>query len=112
MKNKVHFIYVVLSSLFILFLSCLKIDSNISNQNLKVMTFNIRYGTAPDGDNVWANRKDILFDVIQNCKPDILGVQEALYFQLIELNEKFLCYKKSGVGRDDGINKGEHTTIF
>ena len=29
---------------------------------IRVMSFNIRYGTAKDGDNVWENRKDFVAD--------------------------------------------------
>ena len=30
------------------------------------MTFNIRYGTAKDGENEWSARRDMLFDVIRS----------------------------------------------
>ena len=52
---------------------------------LQVMSFNIRYGTADDGQNSWKNRRHIVFDVIQNSHPDILCLQEDLRFQIEEI---------------------------
>src|SRR3954464_11887178 len=49
---------------------------------LAVMTFNIRYGTADDGDNNWAARRELLYDVIREQDADVIGLQEALDFQL------------------------------
>ena len=52
---------------------------------LRVMTFNIRYGTAPDGENAWLRRRALLLDVIADHDPAVLGVQEAVRFQLDEI---------------------------
>lgn len=79
---------------------------------LRVMTFNIRYGTADDGDNAWPKRREMLFDVIRAHDPDILGVQEALRFQLDELHAALPQYTEVGVGRDDGKTKGEYSAIL
>jgi len=76
------------------------------------MSYNIRYGTANDGENSWSYRKDFLFEVINKYNPNILGVQEALNFQLEELAIHFPHFKKSGVGRDDGKNAGEYSAIL
>ena len=86
--------------------------SKSSASKLKVMTFNIRYGTADDGDNKWENRKDIFFDVLKNQKADIIGLQEALKFQLDEIKARFPEYEQLGVGREDGKTKGEYSAIF
>ncbi len=45
------------------------------------MSFNIRYGTAKDGENHWDKRHDHLLQTIQNFRPDLLGTQETLKFQ-------------------------------
>ena len=37
---------------------------------LRVMSFNIRYGTAKDGPNHWDLRKDFLVETIKAFKPD------------------------------------------
>jgi len=79
---------------------------------LKVMTFNIRYGTANDGENHWDKRKDFLVDVIRAEAPQVLGVQEALHGQLAYILEALPDYSMVGVGRDDGIRKGEYSSIL
>ena len=87
-------------------------DSNDVKSKLKVMTFNIRYGSADDGENSWEYRKQILFDVIHDFNPDLLDMQEVLKFQLDELLEEMPLYSKIGVGRDDGKTAGEYSPIL
>ncbi len=77
-----------------------------------VMSFNIRYGTANDGDNAWPKRKDLLFQTIHAFDPDLLGTQETLAFQRDELAKKLPGHRVIGVGRDDGKEKGEMMAIF
>lgn len=81
-------------------------------QPMRVMTFNIRFGTANDGDNRWENRREVVINTIKNADPDIIGVQEALDFQVEELAEALPEYGWIGVGRDDGVTKGEFAPIF
>ncbi len=77
-----------------------------------IMTFNLRYGTADDGENSWPHRRDLVLDVIREQAPDVLGVQEALRFQLDELAAAFPEYAEVGVGRDDGGTAGEYAAIL
>ena len=79
---------------------------------MTVMTFNIRYGTAKDGENEWSARRDMLFDVIRTSNPDLLGLQEALDFQIDEIIAAIPGYAVVGVGRDDGAEKGEYSAIL
>ena len=79
---------------------------------LRVMAFNIRYGTAADGDNHWNLRKDLVVETIRRFDPDILGTQEVLHFQAQFLREKLPEYDFVGVGRDDGAEKGEYAAIY
>ncbi|HEX7086759.1 MAG TPA: endonuclease/exonuclease/phosphatase family protein, partial [Vicinamibacterales bacterium] len=79
---------------------------------LTVMSFNIRYGTANDGDNRWELRRDLLFDVLREEDADIIGLQEALHFQIQEIVAAVPAYASVGVGRDDGKEKGEHSAIL
>ncbi len=105
--------YLFLSTLLISFMVYNGVlASKSSASKLKVMTFNIRYGTADDGDNKWENRKDIFFDVLKNQKADIIGLQEALKFQLDEIKARFPEYEQLGVGREDGKTKGEYSAIL
>jgi endonuclease/exonuclease/phosphatase family metal-dependent hydrolase len=79
---------------------------------IKVMSFNIRYGTANDGPNAWEHRKDLVFDVLRTEDPDLVGVQEALRFQLDEIQEALPHFNEFGVGRSDGIEAGEYSAIL
>ena len=45
--------------------------------NLKIMSFNIRYAGAPDGEQRWEKRKKLVVDRIQQFSPDLLGIQEC-----------------------------------
>jgi len=79
---------------------------------LQVMSFNIRYGTADDGDDSWPLRAAFVAEVIDSVAPDVLGLQEALRFQLDELETALPGYGEIGVGRDDGHEAGEYAAIL
>lgn len=82
------------------------------NDEIRVMSFNIRYGTANDGENRWENRKDFLIETIRKFDPDLLGTQETLGFQRDFIAAQLDGYEKIGVGRDDGGETGEMTALF
>jgi endonuclease/exonuclease/phosphatase family metal-dependent hydrolase len=79
---------------------------------IRVMSFNIRYGTAPDGPNAWPLRRQMLVARIKAHGPDLLGTQEALAMQVDELEQLLPAYRVIGVGRDDGLRAGEFTAVF
>ena len=79
---------------------------------LVVMTFNIRYGTADDGENAWPLRRHTVAEAVRRADPDLLGVQEALKFQLDYLAEQLPEWEQVGVGRDDGEAKGEFSAVL
>lgn len=79
---------------------------------LRVMSFNIRYGTANDGENHWKNRKEMVFDVLRNHHPDVVGLQEALGFQIDLIRKTIGGYGQIGVAREDGANDGEYSAII
>ena len=79
---------------------------------VRVMTFNIRYGTADDGAHAWPLRRDLVFGVIAAQRPTVLGVQEALRFQLDEIAAALPAFGEIGVGRDDGAEGGEYSAIL
>ncbi len=78
---------------------------------LSVMTFNIRYGTASDGENSWELRKDIVVETIRSRGPHVLGLQECLKFQADYIASRLPEFDHFGVGREaDG--GGERMEIF
>lgn len=80
--------------------------------DVRVMSFNIRYGTANDGENHWDKRKEFLLATIKAFNPDLLGTQETLGFQRDYLAQHLAGYDVLGVGRDDGKEKGEMTALY
>jgi endonuclease/exonuclease/phosphatase family metal-dependent hydrolase len=83
-----------------------------AREPLTVMSFNIRYGTAQDGDNHWTARKEMLFDLVRAQNADIIGLQEALDSQIREITAAAPGYAVVGVGRDDALAKGEYSAIL
>jgi endonuclease/exonuclease/phosphatase family metal-dependent hydrolase len=81
-------------------------------QSVSVMSFNIRLDTETDGINQWKNRTDKVIALIKKNNPDLLGVQEALHNQMMDLQKGLAEYEFIGVGRDDGKEKGEYSAIF
>jgi len=82
------------------------------NAPLSVMSFNIRYGTANDGDNHWTKRREMLFALLRSENADLIGLQEALRWQIDEILAAVPGYGAVGVGRDDGKAAGEASTIL
>ena len=97
-----------LLSVFIL----LFITSSLTAQDMNVMTFNIRLNTSSDSLNAWPYRKDNAASEILFHKVHILGVQEALHDQMVDLQQRLPQYRSVGGGRDDGKEKGEYSAIF
>jgi endonuclease/exonuclease/phosphatase family metal-dependent hydrolase len=100
----------VIAALLLLILSVTAIARG--PEALSVMTFNIRYGTADDGPNRWELRRGPLIDVLKAENPDVLGLQEALHFQLDEILAALPDYRVVGVGRADGGHGGEYSAIL
>ena len=79
---------------------------------LTVMSFNIRYGTASDGDNHWLKRREQLFALLREQQADVIGLQEALHGQIEEILRAVPGYDYVGVGRSDGRRSGEYAAIL
>lgn len=77
-----------------------------------VMSFNLRYGNANDGENRWERRRDLLTQTIREFSPDLLGTQETIEAQKRWLDGQFPEYESWGVGRDDGQRRGEMTALW
>ncbi len=77
-----------------------------------VITYNIRMNTPDDGVNAWPLRKDKVAGLLKFHQADIFNVQEALPEQMDDLVKSFPDFDHVGVGRDDGVRKGEHMAVF
>lgn len=79
--------------------------------DLGVMSFNIRYGSANDGENSWEHRRDIVVNMMQARSPDMVGMQECLDFQADYITEKLPQYRWFGVGREADAS-GERMAVL
>ena len=79
---------------------------------ITVMSYNIRVGDADDGTNSWQFRYPATAMMIEDIRPDVFGVQEAMPYQMLFITDNCRDYKYVGVGRDDGKKKGEHMAVF
>jgi endonuclease/exonuclease/phosphatase family metal-dependent hydrolase len=94
------------------FLAFMAMSFSLSAQELNVMTFNIRFNTSSDDLHAWPHRKDKVASQILFHEVQLLGVQEALHDQMMDLKERLPKFNYVGVGRDDGKEKGEYSAIF
>lgn len=79
---------------------------------LNVCSFNIRYDNSNDGLNRWSNRKDAAAGMIRFYDLDVVGTQEVLHHQLQDLMTSLPAYASVGVGREDGLEKGEYSALL
>jgi len=90
-------------------LSCSADDGDSSE--IRVMSFNIRYGKANDGDDSWPNRRELVVSTIRAFNPDLLGTQETLPFQADYIAAEFPEYSMIGWTRERNPD-GEQCTVF
>ena len=85
-----------------------------AKEPIKVISYNIRCGVNPgqDGENNWEYRKQASINMINDEKPTIFGLQEALPPHLEYLKEQLPQYASYGIARDDGKTEGEYMTIY
>ena len=81
-------------------------------ESVWVMTFNIRWASPGDGDNVWGNRSDWVASIIDTSGAAVIGLQEVTHGQLLDIMAAQTRLSHVGVGRDDGAEKGEYSPIL
>ncbi len=95
-------------------LTCLILSSAAFGQQLNIATYNLRNDNKEDSlkGNGWGQRYPVIAQLIQFNDLDIFGTQEGKYNMLNDLTSVMPGYKWVGIGRDDGIKKGEYSAIF
>lgn len=86
-------------------------DAPITKE-INVMSFNIRYDNEGDGANKWYFRKDLVANTIKLYGCDFVGIQEALYHQITDLNSMLPTYMAYGRGRGEHWMAGEACPIY
>lgn len=85
--------------------------ASAASPEINIATYNLRLNTASDGPNAWPHRVDAVRALIRYHDFDIVGTQEGLPEQIVDL-DAMPGFAHVGVGRDDGRNAGEHSAIF
>jgi endonuclease/exonuclease/phosphatase family metal-dependent hydrolase len=80
---------------------------------ITVMTFNLRYDNADDARRGlgWKTRRPLVEQILSKHQPDVVGFQEALAHQRLELQTYLSDYHSYGEGRD-WQDQGEQCPIF
>ena len=85
-------------------------QKGMKDYSLNIATYNLRMDTPHDSLDSWTHRKENVNGLIRFHDFDIMGTQEGFHHQLLDIVEDG-DYSYVGVGRDDGINEGEHSAI-
>lgn len=86
--------------------------SSAFTQQIIVGAYNLRYDNAADSGNLWKDRAPVVASLIRFYDFDLLGTQEGLKNQLDDISAALPQYERYGVGRNNGIDEGEHSEIF
>ena len=89
-------------------------DPSLNDNQIKIMSFNIRYYNANDKeDKAWDVRKAAFIPMIAEQRPTVRGVQEARPPQLKWLEDNWKDYAYIGKGRrNNNSNTDEFVPIF
>ena len=93
----------ILLLFFLFFISC---------SELKVISYNIRYESPNEKINSWKTRENFIISFLSDKNPDFIGLQEVTNSQLRDLVKSLVNHNYVGVGREDGLTKGEFSPIF
>ncbi len=79
---------------------------------LAVMSFNIRYNNPGDSLDAWPERSQDVATLIRYHAPDVVGLQEALRGQLVDLAHALPEYAWIGEGRSREERGNEYSAIL
>ena len=87
--------------------------TNLSQEDqVTVLSFNIRYDNPGDGVDAWPNRSEWVRSVIEESGASVIGLQEALKHQILDIVSETNRFAFVGVGRNDGLEAGEFSPIL
>ncbi len=76
--------------------------------NWRLVSFNIQFGVAA----AWRRKRDALAAHLHDLQADVLCLQEVTPAGFAWLRTELGDPPAVGVGREDGVSRGEHTPIF
>lgn len=83
------------------FVSFIAISVLYSNDNVvhSAMSFNVRIGTANDGENAWRYRRNAVVTMLNAHEPLVFGLQESQWGQTAFIERNLNTHYKVGAGR-------------
>jgi endonuclease/exonuclease/phosphatase family metal-dependent hydrolase len=79
----------------------------------KMISYNIRQDAKGDkGVRDWQQRSPDVVKFLQEQQASVIGMQEVRDNQLKDLEKNLPGYGKVGVGREDGVARGEYSPIL
>jgi endonuclease/exonuclease/phosphatase family metal-dependent hydrolase len=81
------------------------------NHSFRVMTFNIRMSTFDVGTpNAWVHRADLVAEAVREAKVSVVGFQEDMQDQVVDLRTRLKGWEFKGRGRNPN-GSGERCSI-
>lgn len=102
---------IIVASVYVTFFAGAASAATRCPPDILAMTYNIRLDTKADGQNAWEYRKHFLIGQIATMRPELLGLQEVVLNQKLDLEAALPGYSFVGVGRDDGREGGEFSPL-
>ena len=88
------------------------------DEPIHVLSINVRYSTANDGENKWANRREFMTDIIIEGLYDFIGTQETLihpdpdFNQATYIASRLPTYGFFGRSRESNPEEGEAMMLY
>lgn len=101
-------LFVILAAAMLMLMACAKERKT----QVTWATLNARYDEPGDKKNNWKFRKERVCQFIREHRIDVIGLQEVLHNQFLDLSQGLPEYDGIGVGRDDGCTAGEYAPLF
>ncbi|HMO32699.1 MAG TPA: endonuclease/exonuclease/phosphatase family protein [Lacibacter sp.] len=98
--------------LFVTLLATAAYQPATGQQHLTAVSFNIRYDNPADGAQAWPHRLPVVLRFLTREQPDLLGLQEVLHHQYMQLDSALPGYTSVAAGRTDGKIAGEMNPVF
>ncbi len=98
-----------------LMLSCSVMAMRAGTESLRIMTYNVPRNNEhiePVGVNTLDMRFAALAELVNKVRPDVLGMQEPTNADLWMFLKNLDGYAMIGVGREDGMERGQYTLIL
>jgi len=98
----------ILTALLLSCTSLLAVETPIT-----FVSYNIRLDTSGDkGPRDWKQRKGQVTDYLLKSQASVIGLQEVVHNQLLDVKKALPSHSHIGVGRDDAKQRGEYSPIF